>query len=182
MSYSIYKSIKQNKDGSFDCVVASNNLISRAGGYVWEKYHMTYFNEKYSAASNAQKRALLLITSLYCGDKYHPAAWREDLEIVGLYDSKGLIEYDRLCADSAYALEVASRVAEYIEKIRKANRDSKYIIRLKDGRFVYKLMPDGSAKVTNRADNAKIFNNCPEILEKKCIFIKKYIDNYIKVC
>lgn len=182
MSYSIYKKIKQNKDGSFDCVVASNNLTTRTGGYVWEDYHMTYFNDKYPDASNALKRAIFLIVCVYCGDQFYPAAWHEDLEIAGIWEGRVDLDYSKFCNDSTYALKMADDFNKFLNEMKKANRTEKHMIKLKDGRFVYKFTKDGGAKVVNCAEKATIFNGCREFLENKCFFIKKYIDNFIKVC
>lgn len=181
MSHAIYKKFKQNKDGSFDCVVASNNLRTQRGGYVWENYHIKYFNDNYPEASNALKRALLLISCVYYGDQFYQVAWREALKIAKIWRKRIDLDYDKFYNDSNYALKMAKDFNKFLVEMKKANRTEKHIIKLKDGRFVYKLTKNGGAEVVNCAEKATVFKGCREFLENKCFFIKKYVDNFIKV-
>lgn len=72
MSYEIYKSVKQLKNGNFEVISTSNN----DSPYYWHKWTMTFFNKKFLTASNAEKLACWMLYGLYVGDVFYQKKYK----------------------------------------------------------------------------------------------------------
>lgn len=81
MSYEIYKSVKQLKDGTFECVSASSNETDINGNRPFKKWVMDYYNKEYPEQSNKIKRALLTLDSTYDGSFFYSANWKQDQKL-----------------------------------------------------------------------------------------------------
>lgn len=81
MSYEIYKSVKQNADGTFDCVCSPNNISP----LYWSNYHMTYFNDEFPSANKDELRAIWELYSTGSGDHFYSSSWKKNQKLAGKF-------------------------------------------------------------------------------------------------
>lgn len=167
MSYTIYKNIRQNADGTFDCVCASSNLFNaRTGGLVFENYHMNYFNQTFPTATNKEKKACWLLYSTWNGDKFYPKAWKDGQALASQFMKEFEIDYEDFYKDSVKWLNYAKKFIEYQKTLKQTVKKSKFIVRFWNGQYVYKKTAKRCSTVMDSV-NAKVFYSDLKSLENQ---------------
>ena len=167
MSYEIYKSIKQNKDGSFDCVCACSNVFNaRTGGRVFSDYHMTYFNDNFPTANKKELKAIWLLYSTWSGDKFYPTAWKEGQKLAGKFMKEFEVDYEIFYNNHSKWLEYAKEFVKYMDENKANYKKKKYIVQFSDGSYVSEKFC-GRCYTTLIKENAKVFNANLATMEDK---------------
>lgn len=156
MSYTIFKSIKQNPDGSFSGYSAESNVFDYAGKHVFYKFNNLTIKDC-DGWNNTEKRAWFILCSAYCGDKYYNA-WSKDLKLAHEFirkydlDIKGINNRENIRA-----------FAEFIAERKKARKNYNVII---GAQYVCKYSTRRVWRTLEKA-SAKIFRATREELEKR---------------
>lgn len=178
MSYEIYKSIRQNADGSFDVVSASSNTYTWDNKRDFRPFHMTYFNDKFPTATKNEKKALWWLHSTYSGDKFYPANWKLAKKLANQFmNEKG---YDsKIFSDETQWLNAARELLEYI-KAQKDSKDVKnYVVYFPGYGYVGKLTTR-RAIPTSDINYAKVFKMDLEDLKQRFKNYEKYQPEFIE--
>lgn len=167
MSYTIYKNIKQNIDGTFDCVCAESNLFNaRTGGRIFNEYHMTYFNQMFPTATNKEKKACWLLYSTWNGDKFYPKAWKDGQDLAAQFMKEYEIDSEDFYKDTTKWLNYAKEFVNYQKLMKAKVKKSKFIVQFWNGQYVYKKAAKSCTTVMDKV-NAKVFYTDLESLQNK---------------
>lgn len=177
MSYEIYKSIKQNVDGSFDCVCASSNVFDQNDKYVFTNFHMTYFNDTFPNATNEEKRACWLLYSLYVGDVFYPTAWKKNQTLANKFMMEHNYDYQVFYHDKDKWLEYAKEFVKYMKEQSSMIRKYRVLI---NNMFVVKKTKS-HVKTSLYCNDAKIFNDTLEDLKEMFSGYAKYNPQFVEV-
>lgn len=172
MSYEIYKTIKQNDDGTFDVTSASSNFFYN-GGHIFTKFHMDWYAKNYPTLNTKQVKMLFLMMSCYCGDKFYPANWKKDLEIVRNFLNSKEDPYKTVYSDDLESLKsFLNEALNFVAHEKESNKAGKFIVKVGDMYITKKT----SARVFRTFDkeSAKVFKKSLKDLEMMFYSYKNY--------
>ena len=178
MSYEIYKSIKQNNDGTFDCVCASSNLFNQNGGYVWSNYHMTWFAEKFPSADKELMKAIWALYSTFNGDKFYQKFWKDLQALASEYMESYGVDYQRFYTDDNYWIDNARQFLFFLKNYKASMK--KYVVALTPNRYV-KRKNKSSCTMIDSISSAKVFKTTLEHLKNEFKYYSNYDVQFIEV-
>ena len=178
MSYEIYKSIKQLPDNSFKCVSASSNCSTWDGKRDFREFTMTYFKDNWPTASSQEARALWLVYSGYCGDKFYPSNWKADQRLANRFMREKGYNMSDMLKDHDLWLERAREFIAYKASYSQQPKEC-YIVKMQ-GRYVTKLTRCKAQMCVSR-DDAKVFKSTLDDLQQKFNGYSQYSPEYISI-
>lgn len=174
MSYTIFKRLKQNVNGTFTVECAESNLLSYDNTLIFEKCTVTPFS-RFDSLSNLQRRVSFILNSYWGGDKFYPKNWRDDLRLASKFfnaKSINLSTWVKIRSDENDLIKLCN---EFIEFKRNNTAVSKnYIVVFKTrGEYIFKFNK-ASVKLTMDKSRAKVFKMEYSDLENKLLGYKQY--------
>lgn len=169
MSYDIYKTLKQNEDGTFDYEYASSNVFNYDDTRAWYKgEHKPLVSKEFVSVAIAY----LAIESLWNGDVFYQATWKDRQKRANAFlNSKG-IDHTTWCKLSIPEQIELCRELDGELKQRKSKK--RFYVKVQ-GRWVQKLTKARVFFTFGTQEDAKVFTVYePSELENKFAGYKNY--------
>lgn len=174
MSYTIFKRLKQNVDGTFTVECAESNVLSCDNKLVFEKCTVTPFS-RFDKLSNLQRRVSFILNSHWSGDKFYPKNWRDDLRLASRFftaKSINLSTWIKIRSDENDLIKLCNEFIEFKRNNTAASKN--YIVVFKTrGEYIFKFNKT-SVKLTMDKDRAKVFKMEYTDLQNKLLGYKQY--------